>query len=79
VLALQATIDQLPASGRIAHNVKVITDDSLSLFAQSLAKRREAVGASPRASSTLLKEAQQLFMKSLSASATAGKLLGRGS
>jgi hypothetical protein len=78
VLALQATIDKLPATGPNAHNVKVITDNSFSLLAQSLAKRRQAIDSPPKTASALIKDAQELFLQSLASSAAAGKLLGRG-
>lgn len=79
VLALRARIDKLPATGSVAHNVKVMTLNSLSLLALSLAKRRQAVRARPKSATPLVKEAQKLFLRSLGSSAAAGKLLGRGS
>lgn len=78
VLALRAAIAKLPATGVAAHNVKVSADNSLSLLAQSLARRQQAVGATPKTGTRLLGKAQRLFLKSMGAGAVAGKLLGRG-
>lgn len=76
VLALQATVAKLAATSVEARNVKLIVNNSLSLLAQSLAMRQQAIGASPAASSRLLDQGKQLFLKSADAGAAAGELLG---
>jgi peroxiredoxin len=65
ILALRATVARLPGASREAHNAKVMLNDSLSLLAQSLTKRRQALAVAPKASLPLLDDAQQLAVRSL--------------
>ena len=78
LLALRAKVKPLAASSPTAHNVKTMVVYSLSLYAQSLEKRRQAVGAQQKAALRLLDDSQNLWLRSVGSSAAAGKLLGRG-
>jgi len=75
VLALKARVGQLPETSREARNAKIVVNDCLSLLAKSLAKRQQAIGATPKLGLQLVDEAQQLFLASVAAGAAAGKLL----
>lgn len=77
VLALRAAVAKLAGTSIEAHNVKVMVNNSLSLLAQSLTKRQQAIGASPTVGLRLLDEGEQLFLRSVGGSAAAGKVLGR--
>lgn len=77
VLALRATVAKLADTSTEARNVKFMVNNSLSLLAQSLAKRRQAISASPTVALRLLGEGQELFLKSVGPGGAAGKVLGR--
>lgn len=78
VLALRTKIDALRETPYGAHNVKVILHSSLTFLSQSLRKREQAVGASPKAALRLIEEAQALFLRSFDSAVAAARLLGRG-
>lgn len=78
LLALRSRVDGLSETTVPAHNVKTMTHTSLTLLAQSLQKQERAIGASPKTALELVDESQKLLLRSLSSSAAAGKLLGRG-
>lgn len=79
VLALRARVDRLPETTTNAHNAKMTVNTSLTLFAESLQKQEQAIGASPKAVRRLIKEGEKLLLRSIASSLAAGTLLGRGS
>lgn len=65
------------AAGRDATNARTFAVVSLDLFAQSLQKQENAIGAKPKVAATLVAESRKLLLRSIDASAAAAKLLGR--
>jgi thiol-disulfide isomerase/thioredoxin len=78
VLALRSKLATLSSTGAPAHNARMSATVSLTYWLQSLDKRRQAIGAQQEIALRLVKESEELFMRSLDSSVAAGRLLGRG-